>query len=63
VPQSFHHHPGIYILRQEQRGAGVSQVMDTDPGEFRLAQNRFNAFLTFRSSNAVPTMLVNTNPL
>jgi len=41
MPQSFHHHPGVYILRQKQRGAGVAEIMDADRGEFPAAQNRF----------------------
>ena len=38
VPEDFHNHPRVDALRQQQRCAGVSKIVETHPGQVCLGK-------------------------
>jgi hypothetical protein len=52
VTQRLHHHSWMHTLFEQERRAGVPQVMDADSGKFAAFRIALNSRRTFRSSRA-----------
>ncbi len=58
--EDLHHHPGRDALGQEQRGAGLAHVVDSDPADSSRGDRVGEQPLRWRGSNTVPMVVGKT---